>query len=199
MAGFNILSSAVVPLPLNDIDTDQIIPAGFLTVTSREGLGRHLFADLRFDKEGLPIASFPLNRPEHESAQILVTGGNFGCGSSREHAAWALKDYGIRAVISTSFADIFYNNALKNGLLPVVVDPETRDALLSFGESSPAEEITIDLPNQEVRWRGGAVGFTIDGFAKTCLHNGVDEMGYIMGFSDAIERYEREHGEGVDA
>jgi 3-isopropylmalate/(R)-2-methylmalate dehydratase small subunit len=183
-------AARVVPLALNDIDTDQIIPAGFLTVTEKEGLGRHLFADLRFDQSGSPVLSFPLNRPEHEAAQILVTGGNFGCGSSREHAAWALKDFGFRAVISTSFADIFYNNALKNGLLPVVVSQETQDALFAMAEASPAQEVTVDLPNQQIRWPGGSFAFSIDGFAKTCLMNGVDELGYIMNLSDAIEEYE---------
>jgi 3-isopropylmalate/(R)-2-methylmalate dehydratase small subunit len=196
MERVEILSSRVVPLPLNDIDTDQIIPASFLTGTTSGGLGRHLFADLRFDKSGSPVASFPLNRPEHEGARILVTGENFGCGSSREHAAWALKDFGLRAVISTSFADIFYTNALKNGLLPVVVSSEARDALFAFAEASPAEEITIDLSHQEIRWPGGSFAFSIDGFAKTCLLNGVDEMGYIMRFSDAIGRYEIELKEG---
>jgi len=183
-------AARVVPLSLNDIDTDQIIPAGFLTVTESKGLGRHLFADLRFDQSGSPITSFPLNRPEHEGARVLLTGGNFGCGSSREHAAWALKDFGFQAVISTSFADIFYNNALKNGLLPVVVSPETQEALFRIAEASPAQEVTIDLPNQQIRWPGGSSGFSIDGFAKTCLMNGVDELGYIMSFSDGIAEYE---------
>ena len=198
MERIETFAARVVPLALNDIDTDQIIPAGFLTVTDSEGLGRYLFADLRFDQSGSPVMSFPLNQPEHQGAQILLTGGNFGCGSSREHAAWALKDFGFRAVISTSFADIFYSNALKNGLLPVVVSPETQDALFAMAEASPAEEVTVDLPNQQIRWPGGSFAFSIDGFARTCLMNGVDELGYIMSLSDAIEEYEASFEEEGD-
>ena len=189
-------ASRAVPLPTNDIDTDQIIPARFLKGTERAGLGTCLFADLRFDSSGSPVPTFSLNRPEHQGAQILLAGGNFGCGSSREHAAWALTDFGFRAVVSSSFADIFYNNALKNGLLPVVVDKETQGTLFTMVEMHPEEELTIDLPRQEIRWPGGSRSFPIDRFAKTCLLNGVDELGYIMGFSDAIDRYELQHEEG---
>jgi 3-isopropylmalate/(R)-2-methylmalate dehydratase small subunit len=195
MDRFEVFSSKVSPLPINDVDTDQIIPARFLTGTKREGLGVHLFADLRTDAAGAPTPAFPLNRPEHRGAQILLAGANFGCGSSREHAPWALTDYGFRAVVSSSFADIFYSNALKNGLLPVVVDKKTQDALFSMVGEDPEAQLTIDLPRQEVRWSGGVSPFPIDGFAKTCLLNGVDEMGYIMGYSDAIDEYETVRGD----
>ncbi|MGB5872539.1 MAG: 3-isopropylmalate dehydratase small subunit [Bacteroidota bacterium] len=190
MPRIEAFAARAVPLPINDIDTDQIIPARFLKGTERSGLGGYLFADLRLDAAGSPVPTFALNRPEHQGAEILLAGANFGCGSSREHAAWALADHGFRAVVSSSFADIFYSNALKNGILPVAVDKETQSALFKMVEMHPQQDITVDLPRQEIRWPGGSCSFQIDAFTKTCLLNGVDEMGYIMGFSEAIDRYE---------
>src|SRR5512136_1890383 len=151
MAQFATLTSRVVPLPVNNIDTDQIIPARFLKVTDKSGLGASLFADWRYNADGSPKPDFCLNQPEHQGAQILLAGDNFGCGSSREHAPWALTGFGFRAVISTSFADIFRNNALKNGLLPIIVDGETLRLLLDQLAEVPAAELTIDLAAQTLR------------------------------------------------
>jgi 3-isopropylmalate/(R)-2-methylmalate dehydratase small subunit len=187
---FSTLTARAVPLRINDIDTDQIIPARFLTATSREGMGDHLFADLRADRAGLPRPTFPLNKSEYAGARILIAGSNFGCGSSREHAAWALSGFGFEAVISSSFADIFYGNALKNGMLPVKVDPEILVDLFSTVESTPTLELTIDLPSQTLTWARGACHFPIEPFAKECLLNGVDELGYILRFRDAIATFE---------
>ena len=179
MAQFTTLTSRVVPLPVNDIDTDQIIPARFLKATDKNGMGDHLFADWRYNADGSPKPDFVLNKPEHQGAQILLAGDNFGCGSSREHAPWALTGFGFRAVISTSFADIFRNNALKNGLLPIVVDAETHQMLFDLVEEMPQAEVTIDLAAQTVTLpTGHSVPFPIDGFSKTCLLKGVDELGY---------------------
>src|SRR6185503_975451 len=150
MAQFTSLTSRVTPLPVNDIDTDQIIPARFLKATDKNGMGDNLFADWRYNADGSPKSDFVLNRPESRGAQILLAGDNFGCGSSREHAPWALTGYGFRAVISTSFADIFRNNALKNGLLPIVVDSETHQMLLDLAEEAPRADLTVDLESQTV-------------------------------------------------
>src|SRR3990172_7906589 len=150
MAQFTALTSRLVPLPMNDVDTDQIIPARFLKATDKLGMGDHLFADWRYNADGSPKLEFVLNKPEAQGAQILLAGDNFGCGSSREHAPWALTGFGFRAVISTSFADIFRNNALKNGLLPIVVDAQTHQDLLDLIEESPRAEVTIDLATQTV-------------------------------------------------
>src|SRR5574341_403321 len=194
MAQFTTLTSRILPLPANDIDTDQIIPARFLKATDKNGMGDALFADWRYDADGSPRPDFVLNKPEHTGAQILLAGDNFGCGSSREHAPWALTGYGFRAVISTSFADIFRNNALKNGLLPVVVDVETHRELLDLVEESPRAEITVDLASQSLTLPGGRqVSFPIDGFSKTCLLNGVDELGYLLKFEEQIKEYESAH------
>lgn len=190
MAQFTTLTSRVVPLPINDIDTDQIIPAQFLKVTDKNGLASALFYNWRYLADGSPNPEFVLNRPEFSGAQILLAGDNFGCGSSREHAPWALTGYGFRAVISTSFADIFRNNALKNGLLPVIVDLPTHRALFALVEEAPRAELTIDLASQTLSFPGGSVTFPIDPFNKTCLLNGVDELGYIMGFEQEILNYE---------
>jgi 3-isopropylmalate/(R)-2-methylmalate dehydratase small subunit len=179
-------------LPINDIDTDQIIPAQFLKVTDKDGLGQVLFHSWRYLADGSPNPEFVLNQPRGQGAQILLAGDNFGCGSSREHAPWALLGYGFRAVISTSFADIFRNNALKNGLLPIAVDPATYQALLDLAEEAPDAVLEVDLATQTVRLPGGqSVTFPIDGFSKSMLLRGVDELGYLMSFEDKIVAYER--------
>lgn len=191
MAQFTTLTSHVVPLPMNDVDTDQIIPARFLKATDKLGMGAHLFADWRYNADGSPRADFVLNQPDSQGAQILLAGDNFGCGSSREHAPWALTGFGFRAVISTSFADIFRNNALKNGLLPIVVDSETHQALFDLLAEVPHAELVVDLASQTVALpTGQTVSFPIDGFSKTCLLKGTDELGYLLGFSDQIDAFE---------
>ncbi|MCE1252149.1 MAG: 3-isopropylmalate dehydratase small subunit [Anaerolineae bacterium] len=192
MAKFTTLKSRVVVMPVNDIDTDQIIPARFLKVTDKLGLGKNLFSDWRYNADGSPKADFVLNKPESEGAQVLLAGDNFGCGSSREHAPWALTGYGFRAVISTSFADIFRNNSLKNGLLPIIVDAKTHQSLFEILEEIPNAEISVDLQNQTVSLpTGHQVSFPIDGFSKSCLLNGTDELGYIQSFDDRISAYEK--------
>ena len=185
------LRSRTVVMPSTDIDTDQIIPARFLTTTTREGLGKALFADWRYDSDGNPRPDFILNRPESQGCAILVAGRNVGCGSSREHAPWALADYGFRAVISTQIADIFSNNALKNGLLPIVVD----EATLAWLMANPGAEIAIDLETRSLALPDGrTVAFPLEDFARYCLMNGVDELGYLLSKVPDIERYERAHG-----
>lgn len=194
MAQFTTLTSRLVPLSMNDVDTDQIIPARFLKATDKLGMGDHLFADWRYNADGSPKPDFVLNKPEHRGAQILLAGDNFGCGSSREHAPWALIGFGFRAVISTSFADIFRNNALKNGLLPIIVTSETHRDLFELLEEGPRAEVTIDLASQTVTLPvGNTVTFPIDGFSKSCLLNGVDELGYLLGFEEKIAAYEAAH------
>lgn len=192
MAKFTTLTCRLVPLPANNIDTDQIIPARYLKATDKASLANHLLADWRYDASGAPKPDFVLNQPQFQGAQVLLAGDNFGCGSSREHAPWALTGYGFRAVISTSFADIFCNNALKNGLLPIVVDPDAHQTL--FDIAAEAQEITVDLESQTIRLPdGNSVSFPIDSFAKTCLLNDVDELGYLLNFKDAIAAYEEAH------
>jgi 3-isopropylmalate/(R)-2-methylmalate dehydratase small subunit len=190
MPQFISLTSRIMPLPVNDIDTDQIIPARFLKATDKEGMGEALFADWRYNPDGSPKQDFVLNQNTFKGAQILLAGGNFGCGSSREHAPWALTAYGFRAVISTSFADIFRNNALKNGLIPIIVDAATYRMLISMVEETPTLTLTVDLATQTLSFPGGSTVFPIDSFSKTCLLNGVDELGYIQGFVDKIAEYE---------
>jgi len=190
MAQFTSLTSRVVPLPVNDIDTDQIIPARFLKATDKNGMGDNLFADWRYNSDGSPKADFVLNKSESKGAQILLAGDNFGCGSSREHAPWALIAYGFRAVISTSFADIFRNNSLKNGLIPIILDKENHKMLFDYIEEVPNAEFTVDLESQTLHFPNGSVSFPIDPFNKTCLLNGVDELGYIMGFEKEIAEFE---------
>jgi 3-isopropylmalate/(R)-2-methylmalate dehydratase small subunit len=191
MDPINVIRSRTVVMPSSNIDTDQIIPARFLTTTTREGLGAALFADWRYDAAGKPKADFLLNRPEARGCQILVAGRNIGCGSSREHAPWALLDYGFRAVISTEIADIFRSNSLKNGLLPVVVDEATHGWLVA----NPGAEVEIDLPRTSLRLPDGrTAGFPIEAFARYCLMNGVDELGYLLSQADAITAYERRVG-----
>lgn len=192
MAQFTTLTSRIMPLPENDVDTDQIVPARFLKATNKEGMGDNLFADWRYNADGSPNADFILNKPESAGCQILLAGDNFGCGSSREHAPWALTAYGFRAVISTSFADIFRNNALKNGLIPIIVDDETHKMLFDLVEEAPHAELTVDLASQTVSIPGGSFTFNIDPFNKACLLNGVDELGYIMGFEQNIVAFEEQ-------
>jgi 3-isopropylmalate/(R)-2-methylmalate dehydratase small subunit len=179
--------SKTVVIDSTNVDTDQIIPARFLTTTTKEGLGKQLFADWRYLADGSPNPDFALNRPEAAGCQVLVAGRNFGCGSSREHAPWALLDYGIRAVISTEIADIFKNNSLKNGLLPITVDETTATWLLSH----PGAEIDIDLTASRLTLPTGvSVTFPIEAFARHCLLNGIDELGYLRSKLDAIASYE---------
>ncbi len=191
MAQFTTLTSRVVLMPNTDIDTDQIIPAQFLKVTDKNGLADALFFHWRYNDDKSPKSEFVLNRPESQGAQILLAGDNFGCGSSREHAPWALTSYGFRAVISTSFADIFRNNSLKNGLIPVIVDPQTHQMLFELLEEVPGTELTIDLASQTLSFPHGSVTFPIDPFNKACLLNGVDELGYIMSFEKEITEFEQ--------
>jgi 3-isopropylmalate/(R)-2-methylmalate dehydratase small subunit len=187
MEKINQLTAKTVVLPSENVDTDQIIPARFLKVTSKVGIGKHLFADWRYDAAGAPKPDFILNRPEAAGAKVLVAGDNFGCGSSREHAPWALYDFGFRAVISTSIADIFRNNALKNGLLPIVVDPAVHAKLLA----APGSAVTITLEDQSLVLADGTrVKFPIDPFARYCLMNGVDELGFLLAQDEAITRFE---------
>jgi len=195
MAQFTTLFSRVVALPVNDIDTDQIIPARFLKATDKNGLGEHLFADWRCNADGSPRLDFVLNKPESRGVQILLAGDNFGCGSSREHAPWALTGFGFRAVISTSFADIFRNNALKNGLLPIVVDAPIQRTLFDMTEESSQAELAIDLASQTLTLPNGhVVSFPIDGFSKTCLLKGIDELDYLLSFGTQIAAYEAARG-----
>ncbi|HRQ22727.1 MAG TPA: 3-isopropylmalate dehydratase small subunit [Anaerolineales bacterium] len=190
MAQFTSLTSRIIPLPANDVDTDQIIPAQFLKVTDKNGLADALFFNWRYNDDTSPKEDFIINKPESQGAQILLAGDNFGCGSSREHAPWALTAWGIRAVISTSFADIFRSNSLKNGLIPIIVDDETHKMLFDLLEEAPRAELTVDLATQTVSFPGGSFTFPIDPFNKTCLLNGVDELGYIRGFEKQIAEYE---------
>lgn len=184
------IRSRTVALPATNIDTDQIIPARFLTATSKAGFGKHLFADWRYDSEGNPKADFALNKPEARGAGILVAGRNIGCGSSREHAPWALQDFGFAAVISTEFADIFRTNCLKNGLLPIVVDEKTHAWLIA----NPNVEVAVDVATTTLTLPDGtAVKFPLEGFAKYCLLNGVDELGFLLSKHDAIVAYESAH------
>ena len=185
------LKSRTVVMPSTNIDTDQIIPARFLTTTTREGLGQSLFADWRYDAAGRPVAEFVLNKPESRGCAILVAGRNIGCGSSREHAPWAMVDYGFRAVISTEIADIFRNNSLKNGLLPVIVDEATHAWLLA----NPGAEVSIDLETRTLELPTGlTVEFPLENFARYCLMNGVDELGFLLARDEQIEAYEKAHG-----
>jgi 3-isopropylmalate/(R)-2-methylmalate dehydratase small subunit len=187
MKPITTIRSRTVVMPSTNIDTDQIVPARFLTTTSKEGLGSALFADWRYDAEGRPRPEFILNKPEASGCRILVAGRNIGCGSSREHAPWALVDYGFQAVVSTEIADIFKNNSLKNGLLPIVVDEATHRSLLE----NPGAEVEIDLASSVIKLPdGSAVSFPIDAFARFCLMNGVDELGFLLSKNSEIEAYE---------
>ncbi len=189
----------VVPLPINDIDTDQIIPARFLKTIEKLGLGDNLFNDWRFRADGHPNPGFVLNQPRAEAGSILLAGDNFGCGSSREHAPWALLGYGFRAVISTSFADIFRNNSLKNGLLPIIVGQETLAELFDAANADESLEVTVDLASQTLELPSGrTVSFPVDGFSKQCLLEGGDQLSYIQQRMDSIIAYEQTSQNTVD-
>jgi 3-isopropylmalate/(R)-2-methylmalate dehydratase small subunit len=188
---FTTLTARAALLPRNDIDTDQIIPARFLKVTDKLGLAQKLFCDWRYNEDGSDNPDFPLNRPDAQGAQVLIAGQNFGCGSSREHAPWALVGWGIRAVISTSFADIFSGNALKNGLLPITVDAATHARLVAAVGANPAAQVSVDLESKTLTLPDGSKAtFPIDSFSRHCLLNGIDELGYIQSFEDKIRAHE---------
>ena len=187
MEPITLIESRTVVLPRENVDTDQIIPARFLKVTDKKGLGKALFCDWRYDPGEKPKPDFVLNRPEAQGCRILVAGDNFGCGSSREHAPWALVDYGFQAVISTRIADIFRNNSLKNGLVPVVLEPAAHAKLLA----APGAKVRIDIAAQKVTLPDGSTApFPLDGFAKYCLMNGVDELGFLLSQEEAIAKFE---------
>lgn len=191
MEKFTTFTSRLAPLPIDNIDTDQIIPARFLKTISRAGLGDELFFDWRYDAEGRPQSDFILNKPEGRAAKVLLAGDNFGCGSSREHAPWALTQYGFRAIISTSFADIFRGNALKNSLLPLVVSRDVHKALFEAVAADPEATVTIDLAQRKLILSDTSeVTFHIEEFARHCLLEGIDELGYILQQEPAIAAYE---------
>ncbi len=191
MDKFKTVNGVAAPLNMINIDTDMIIPKQFLKTIKRTGLGKHLFDEMRFTPDGKEIEDFVLNKPAYRSAEILIAGDNFGCGSSREHAPWALKDFGIKVVISTSFADIFYNNCFKNGILPIVVDQATLDKLFDDAERGANATITVDLESQEIKGPdGGTVTFDIDPFRKHCLLEGLDDIGQTLQKSDKIDSFE---------
>jgi 3-isopropylmalate/(R)-2-methylmalate dehydratase small subunit len=191
MTPFTNFESRVVPLPINNIDTDQIIPARFLKTTSKQGLDKQLFCDWRYDAAGRPNPDFILNQPRAQGAEVLLAGDNFGCGSSREHAPWALTQFGFRAVVSTSFADIFKQNSLKNSLLPIVVPADAHAELFAAIEKNPNATVKVDLRNQTLTTPAGReVRFPVDEFSRHCLLNGVDELGYILGQESAIAAFE---------
>jgi len=198
MEKITTFSASIAPLPINDIDTDQIIPARFLKTTDKNGLGKQAFFDWRYMPDGSDNPDFVFNKPEYQNATVLIAGNNFGCGSSREHAPWSLLGMGLRAVISTEFADIFRNNSLKNGLLPIIVDQETHQQLLSLAEEDPTTEVSIDLETQTVKLPDGRkVDFPIDSFSKHCLLNGVDQLGYLLDLDDDVLNYENENTKRV--
>ena len=191
MIAFTTLTARLVVMPVNNIDTDQIIPARFLKTTDKMGLGANLFSDWRYLSDGKPDPDFILNKPESQGAQILLAGDNFGCGSSREHAPWALAGWGFRVVISTGIADIFRNNSLKNGLLPIVVDNAQYQVIMAQFSQAPEKQLTVDLEHQLLILPDEeTVEFAIDGFSKVCLLNGTDELGYLLGMETQIAAYE---------
>jgi 3-isopropylmalate/(R)-2-methylmalate dehydratase small subunit len=199
MEKFTTFTSRLAPLPIDNIDTDQIIPARFLKTISKAGLDKNLFCDWRYSADGSPNPDFILNKPEGAAAHVLLAGDNFGCGSSREHAPWALTQYGFRAVISTSFADIFKGNSLKNSLLPIVVSPEAHKKLFAALKTNPAAAVTVDLSNQTLTLPDGSTEtFPVDAFAKYCMLEGVDELGYILQQEAAIAAYEGQRPLTVD-
>lgn len=197
MEKLNKITSTVVPLPLENVDTDQIIPARFLKATSKDGFGDNLFRDWRYDKEGNPVASFVLNDPTY-NGQILVAGKNFGSGSSREHAAWAIGGYGFRVVVSSFFADIFKNNSLNNGILPVVVSPEFLADIFEEVKKNPKTEVTVDLEKQQItnHATGTSESFEINAYKRDCLLNGLDDIDYLLSRKDKIEAYEQKQQQG---
>jgi 3-isopropylmalate/(R)-2-methylmalate dehydratase small subunit len=190
---FTILTSTCVPLPLENVDTDQIIPARFLKATSKEGFGDNLFRDWRYGKDGRPVASFVLNDPKY-GGKILVAGKNFGSGSSREHAAWAIAGYGFRVVVSSFFADIFKGNSLNNGILPVVVSPDFLAGIFAAVEDNPQTLLTVDLEKQQITSHAGGETerFEINAYKRDCLLRGLDDIDYLLGRKDKIEAYERQ-------
>ncbi len=199
MEKFTEVSGKMVSIPTENIDTDQIIPARFLKVVDKNGLGENLFSDWRYNEDGSPKPDFVLNTEQGKQAKFLVAGDNFGCGSSREHAPWAIMAYGFRAVISTSFADIFRNNSLKLGLVPVVVDKDTHYQLQSLIEEEPDTQVTINLQTQTLQLPDGRqVSFPIDTFSKTCILNGMDQLGYLQSHLAVIEGYENGHTDRID-
>ena len=195
MQKFTTLSGISAPMPLVNIDTDMIIPKQFLKTIKRSGLGANLFDEMRFNLDGTEISDFVLNQPAYREAQILVAGDNFGCGSSREHAPWAIADFGIRCVISTSFADIFYNNCFKNGILPIVLPEDQRDVLMKDAEKGANARIEVDLEAQTVTASDGTTfNFEVDAFKKHCLQNGLDDIGLTMEKAAAIDTFEADAG-----
>ena len=191
MQKFDQLTGVAAPLDILNIDTDMIIPKQFLKTIKRSGLGKNLFDEMRYDRNGGEVAEFVLNQTPYRQAEILVAGDNFGCGSSREHAPWALLDFGIRCVISTSFADIFYNNCFKNGILPIVVSPDERDAVLADAADIENPELSIDLVAQTIRRPNGVmISFELDAFRKKCLLEGLDDIGLTMEKSSSIDEFE---------
>ncbi len=194
------VQGSIVAIPVNDIDTDQIIPARFLKVTDKDGLGKAAFCDWRYLEDGkTPNPDFILNKPEYGGASVLIAGNNFGCGSSREHAPWALIGAGFKAVISTEFADIFRNNALKNGLLPIVVDEETQKQLFSLADEDPNSSVSVDVEAQSLTLPDGRqVQFPLDGFSKYCLLNGVDQLGYLLNLGEDVREFEERNPQRVE-
>jgi 3-isopropylmalate/(R)-2-methylmalate dehydratase small subunit len=192
MDKFTVLTGVAAPLRIINVDTDMIIPKQYLKTIKRTGLGTGLFAEMRYKEDGSENPDFVLNKPAYRKSQILVAGDNFGCGSSREHAPWALLDFGIRCVISTSFADIFYNNCFKNGILPITVSPEDLEKLFDDADRGANATLTVDLENQEIRGPdGGSIKFDLDSFRKHCLLNGLDDIGLTLEKAPAIDAYEK--------
>ncbi|PCJ74517.1 MAG: 3-isopropylmalate dehydratase small subunit [Rhodobacteraceae bacterium] len=195
MDKFNKVTGVAAPMPLINIDTDMIIPKLFLKTIKRSGLGKNLFDEMRYNEDGSEISDFVLNQPAYRNAEIIVAGDNFGCGSSREHAPWALLDFGIRVVISTSFADIFFSNCFKNGILPIILPQEDVDKLMDDAGRGANAVVTVDLENQVITGPdGGKIEFTVDAFKKHCLLNGLDDIGLTMQKSDAIGAFEKQYG-----
>ncbi len=199
MEQFTSLAATMISIPTENVDTDQIIPARFLKVIDKNGLGDNLFFDWRYNEDGSPKEDFILNGEQGKRAKVLVAGDNFGCGSSREHAPWAIMGYGFQAVISTSFADIFRNNSLKLGLLPIIVDKETHFQLMSLIEEEPDTKISIDLEDQTLQLPDGRkVSFPIDNFSKKCILQGIDQLGYLQKHAEAVEAYEAKYADRVN-
>lgn len=195
MEKFSKVTGVAAPMPLINIDTDMIIPKLFLKTIKRSGLGKNLFDEMRYNEDGSEISDFVLNQPAYRNAEIIVAGDNFGCGSSREHAPWALLDFGIRVVISTSFADIFFSNCFKNGILPIVLPQEDIDKLMDDAGRGANAVLTVDLENQVITGPdGGKIEFTVDAFKKHCLLNGLDDIGLTLQKSDAIDAFEKQYG-----
>ena len=197
MEKFTKLTGVAAPMNMINVDTDMIIPKQFLKTIKRSGLGQHLFDEMRFNRDGSEVEDFVLNKPAYRKASILVAGDNFGCGSSREHAPWALLDFGIKCVISTSFADIFYNNCFKNGILPIKVSKEQLDALMDDAERGANATLSVDLENLVIQGPdGGEIKFEIDEFKRHCLLNGLDDVGLTMQVNDKIDNFEDQQKAG---